>query len=252
MPMGLIVTNRNSTLMLLELSTNWHNLIHSTAYRALSDIPIHSMTLARCIDAPPVRNTSLALGLSLLLAGCAQLSAVQLAGSAVSMVLEATGVTKKDGDPSKISRDMNIKIYAGEQLNLSTGGKPLSLVTKIYVLRANEKFKGMTYPQITSAEAEKEALGEELIAAREIVLLPGKSYDITLKVPGDAASIGVVGMFRAPYQSRWKLAFDNKLSLDNGIIIGAHACAFNASKGALVSDISPETVRSMVGIQCSS
>ena len=129
---------------------------------------------------------------------------------------------------------------------------PLSLVTKIYVLRANEKFKGMTYPQITSAEAEKEALGEELIAAREIVLLPGKSYDITLKVPGDAASIGVVGMFRAPYQSRWKLAFDNKRSPDNGIIIGAHACAFNASKGALVSDISPETVRSMVGIQCSS
>lgn len=168
------------------------------------------------------------------------------------MVLEATGISPKDADPSKIVRDMKVKIYAGEQLNLSANGKPLSLVTKIYVLRANEKFKAMTYPQITSPEAEKEALGEELIAAREIVLLPGKSYDITLRVPGDAASIGVVGMFRTPYQSRWKLAFDNKLSFDNGITIGAHACAFNASKGALVTDISPEAVRSMVGIQCNS
>lgn len=31
------------------------------------------------------------------------------------------------------------------------------------VLRANEKFKGMTYPQITSGAVQKEALGEELI-----------------------------------------------------------------------------------------
>ncbi len=210
------------------------------------------MTSARSIPAFLKSGFAFAVGFPLLLAGCAPFSALQLAGSAVSLVLEATGVTKREGDPSKISRDMNIKIHAGEQLNLSASGKPLSLVTKIYVLRANEKFKGMTYPQITSAETEKEALGEELIAAREIVLLPGKSYDITLKVPGDAASIGVVGMFRAPYQNRWKLAFDNKLSLDNGIIIGAHACAFNASKGSLVTNITPETVRSMVGVQCSS
>lgn len=184
--------------------------------------------------------------------GCAQLSAVQLAGSAVGMVLEATGVTKKEVDPSKISRDMNVRISAGEQLNLSSSGKPLSLVTKLYVLRANEKFKGMTYPNITSSELEKEALGEELISVREIVLLPGKSYDIMLKVPGDATTIGVVGMFRSPYQGRWKLAFDNKLSFDNGITIGAHACAFSASKGTLVTDISPETMRSLVGVQCNS
>ncbi len=190
--------------------------------------------------------------LSLAITGCAQLSALQLAGSAVGMVLEATGVTKKEGDPSKINRDMSVRIYAGEQLNLSATGKPLSLVAKLYVLRANEKFKAMTYPQMTSGEAEKEALGEELVSVREVVLLPGKSYDITLKVPGDATAIGIAGMFRAPYQGRWKLAFDNKLSFDNGITVGAHACAFNASKGTLVADISPESMRSLVGVQCNS
>ena len=110
----------------------------------------------------------------------------------------------------------------------------------------------MTYPQIVSADTEKEALGEELVSAKEIVLLPGKSYDITLKVPGDATSVGVVGMFRAPYQGRWKVAFDNKPSFDNGITIGAHACAFVATKGTLVTEISPESLRSMVGVQCNS
>lgn len=191
--------------------------------------------------------------LSMLLSGCAQVSALQMAGTAVGMVLEATGVTKKDGgDPSKSIKDLPIRIFAGDQLNLTASGKPLSLVVKIYVLRSSERLKNLTYPQITSAESEKEALGEELITVREIVLLPGKSYDAVLKVPGDASTIGVVGMFRAPYSTRWKLAFDSKQSFDTGLTIGAHACALSASKGALVNEISPESVRSLVGIQCNS
>lgn len=185
--------------------------------------------------------------------GCAHLSAIQLAGSAVGMVLEATGVTKKENvDPSKITRDLNLRIDTGNQLNLTTAGKPLSLVAKIYVLRAADKYKDMTYQQIASGETDKETLREELVSVKEVVLLPGKSYDIKLKVPGDATTIGVAGMFRAPYQNRWKLAFDNKLSFDNGITIGAHACAFNATKGALIEEISPESFRSLVGIQCNS
>lgn len=210
------------------------------------------MTPTNCFGKIDIRSIVLSVMTVLAATGCAQVSALQLAGSAVGMVLEATGVTKKEGDPSKISRDMSVRIFAGEQLNLTASGKPLSLVTKLYVLRANEKFKAITYPQIISSELEKESLGEDLVSVREVVLLPGKSYDVTLKVPGDATTIGIVGMFRSPYQGRWKLAFDNKLSFDNGITIGAHACAFSASKGALVTEISPETVRSLVGVQCNS
>jgi len=207
--------------------------------------------------ATPIRffSTQLAavMFLSMLLSGCAQVSALQMAGTAVGMVLEATGVTKKDnGDQSKITKDLPIRIFAGDQLNLTSNGKPLSLVIKIYVLRSSERLKTLTYPQITSTESEKEALGDELISVREIILLPGKSYDAVLKIPGDATTIGVVGMFRAPYSSRWKLAFDSKQSFDSGITIGAHACALSASKGALVTEISPESVRSLVGIQCNS
>lgn len=191
--------------------------------------------------------------ITILSSGCAQLSAIQLAGTAVGMVLEATGVTKKENtDPSKITRDLNLRIDTGNQLNLTSAGKPLSLVTKIYVLRAADKYKDMTYQQIASGNTDKDTLGEELVSVKEVVLLPGKSYDIKLKVPGDATTIGVAGMFRAPYQNRWKLAFDNKLSFENGITIGAHACAFNATKGALIEEISPESFRSLVGIQCNS
>ncbi len=198
------------------------------------------------------RQVAVSLISILLLNGCAQLSALQMAGTAVGVVLEATGVIKKDGDASKNTKDLAIRIFAGEQMNLTSGGLPLSLVTKIYVLRSSEKLKAMTYPQITASDLEKEALAEELVSVREITLLPGKAYDLTLKIPGDATTIGVVGMFRTPYSGRWKLAFDSKQSMDGGITIGAHACAFSASKGVLINEISAESVRSLVGIQCNS
>jgi len=179
------------------------------------------------------------------------MSGVQLAGTAIGIVLEATGVIKKDGsDPNKRTKDLSLRVLAGKQLNTTQDGQSLSLVVKIYVLRSSERLASLTYPQITSSESEKEALGEELVSVREITVIPGKSYDLVLKVPGEANTIGVVGMFRAPYASRWKLAFDAKRSFDSGITVGAHACALSASQGSLLTDISPNSVQSLVGVQC--
>lgn len=186
-----------------------------------------------------------------LISGCGSMSAVQLAGSAVGMALEAAGVIKKDqGDQSKKITDLSVKVFGGEQLNTTNDGKSLSLQLKLYILRSPERLKPLTYPQISNAESEKEGLGEELISVREITVIPGKSYDLQLKVPGDATTIGIVGLFRTPYSYRWKLAFDAKKSFASGIIVGAHACALTAGKGSLLSDISPDSVQSLVGVQC--
>ncbi len=188
-----------------------------------------------------------------LLSGCAAPAGVQLAGTAIGIVLEATGVIKKDtGDPNKRTTDLSIKVYAGQQLNTTDSARPLSLVLKIYVLRSPERLRTLTYTQIASSESEKEGLGEDLVAVREIVVIPGKSYDLVVKVPGEATTIGIAGMFRAPFASRWKLAFDAKRSFDSGIIVGAHACALTASEGGLITDISPPSVQSLVGVQCNS
>jgi type VI secretion system protein VasD len=186
-----------------------------------------------------------------LLSGCSSMSGAQLAGTAIGLVLEATGVIKKDtGDPNKRMTDLSIRVFAGEQLNTTPDGESLSLVIKVYVLRSPERLRSLTYPQIATTESEKEGLGEELVAMREITVIPGKSYDLIVKVPGEASTIGIVGMFRAPYSSRWKLAFDAKRSFATGIIVGAHACALSASQGALATEISPRSAQSLVGVQC--
>jgi len=189
-----------------------------------------------------------------LLSGCAAVPAgAQMATTAIGVVLEATGIIKKDaGDPNRRTTDLSIKVYAGQQLNTTESARPLSLVLRIYVLRSPERLRMLTYTQMASEDSEKEGLGEDLVAVREIVLIPGRSYDLVVKVPGEATTIGVVGMFRAPFASRWKLAFDAKRSFDSGIIVGAHACALTASEGGLITDISPPSVQSLVGVQCNS
>lgn len=213
-------------------------------------IPALFMSFSRKPRYRCLTMTSVGL-LAVLLAGCSTTSGIQLAGTAVGLVLEATGVIKKDtGDPSKKMTDLSLRIFAGEQLNTTSDGKSLSLVMKIYVLRSPERLTMLTYPEISTPDSEKEALGDSLISVREITVIPGKSYDLQLKVPGEANTIGIVGMFRAPFAYRWKLAFDTKNSFDTGLIVGAHACALTASKGALVSDISPDSVRSLIGVQC--
>ncbi|WP_226461800.1 type VI secretion system lipoprotein TssJ [Quatrionicoccus australiensis] len=185
----------------------------------------------------------------LALGGCASVGA-QLVGSAVSIALEASGVLKKDSGNKNKQYDIPIRIFAGEQLNTTSNRKSLSLVLKIYIFRASERLKTLSYSQISSPESEKEALGEDLISVREITLIPEKSYEFILKVPEEGTTIGVVGVFREPYANRWKLAFDAKQSVDQGITIGAHSCSLTASKGVLITTISSESAQSLNGVQC--
>lgn len=182
------------------------------------------------------------------LPGCAALGAVGAAAGAIDRVMDVAGVGKgRDAESSK-PVEVAMKINAGERLNASGSGQPLSLVLRVYSLRSAERLKALAYARLSAPEGEREALGEDLVAVRELVLLPGKSYALALKMPGETSTIGVTGLFRAPYADRWKLAFDARKSADSGIVIGAHACALTASAGALINDTGPAA--SLVGVQC--
>jgi type VI secretion system protein VasD len=182
------------------------------------------------------------------LPGCAALGAVGAAAGAIDRVMDVAGVGKgRDAESSK-PVEVAMKINAGERLNASGSGQPLSLVLRVYTLRSAERLKALAYARLSAPEGEREALGEDLVAVRELVLIPGKSYTLNLKMPGETSTIGVTGLFRAPYADRWKLAFDARQSADSGIVIGAHACALTASAGALINDTGPAA--SLVGVQC--
>ncbi|WP_442770359.1 type VI secretion system lipoprotein TssJ [Zoogloea ramigera] len=182
------------------------------------------------------------------LPACAARGAVGAPAGAIDRVMDVAGVGKGRDAESNKPIEVAMKIHAGERLNASGSGQPLSLVLRVYSLRSAERLKALAYARLSAPEGEREALGEDLVAVRELVLLPGKSYALALKMPGETSTIGVTGLFRAPYADRWKLAFDARKSADSGIVIGAHACALTASAGTLVTDSGPAA--SLVGVQC--
>lgn len=179
------------------------------------------------------------------LTGCAT-SGVQAAGAAISAVLEAGGLIKRDGRP----RDITVKLVADKTLNQTSEGVPMSLVTKIYVLRSPERLRSLSYAELSESTSEAAIFGDDLISTRELVLIPGKSYDLSLKIPNDARTLAIVGMYRSPSPNRWRIALDAQESVSDGVIATAHACALSLNEGILVNDISAESVRSLPETRC--
>jgi type VI secretion system protein VasD len=144
-------------------------------------------------------------------------------------MMDMAGLKKDPNAPI----DVKLAIHAGENLNASSG-QPMAVVTKIYYLKNAEAFQRAPLTQLVDTDAEKAALGDSIIAAREVTLTPGQRYEHLEKVPKTAAYIAVAGLFYAPAPQRWKYVFEVKTAEDTGIVMGAHACAMTVVTGQIV------------------
>lgn len=172
-------------------------------------------------------RTLLCLTAMLTVSGCA-------AGSIASTALEIIGVRKPPElpDAQKPPRSVAIRLHASPNLNTDANGHPLALVARIYKLRQDATFCQLGYNSFLNAHTERELLGNDLLEVKEVLLVPGQHYDVVEKVTRDAAYIGVVALFRAPAEQRWRMAFAASEAEKDGITIGAHACALSAGSGA--------------------
>jgi type VI secretion system protein VasD len=167
------------------------------------------------------------------LGGCA--AGVSVLGSAASMALQSLGVGKPDVPASQQPPlNMPLRLYAGTNLNAALDRRPLSLVVRIYVLKDPTAFQQAPFDTFTDPAREKAVLGSDLLQVREVTLVPGQLYDVTEKVSREATAVGVVSLFRAPSQQRWKFAFDPAKSVKQGITIGLHNCAMTVTSGTVI------------------
>ena len=171
-----------------------------------------------------------------LLGGCS--TAVSTAIKIADVALEATGLKKPELPPvpemQKPPRQVALKLHAGSNLNAGATDKPLSMVTKIYKLKQTGAFYSASYDSFTSPEKEKALLGDDLIEAREINLIPEQLYQVTEKVPRTSSYIGIVTLFRTPATQRWRAAFSAVDAEADGITMGLHACSLTLGKGAVI------------------
>jgi type VI secretion system protein VasD len=164
-----------------------------------------------------------------LLAGCAGGT-----GSIAGAALEAAGIRKPPElpDAQKPPRSVAIRLHAADKLNVDARGQPLALVARIYKLRQSAAFEQAPYAAFLSPQAEKEALGADLLEVKEITLVPGQRYEVNEKVSREAGYVGVVALFHAPAAQRWRLAFNAADAEQAGLTVGLHACALSVGAGA--------------------
>ena len=139
---------------------------------------------------------------------------------------------------------MPLRIHASDQLNTDGINRPLSLVIKVYKLKAHEDFMRAPY----AAFAQAPYKGDDVVSSRELVLLPGQRYEVEEALPKDAPYVGIVAMFKSPEATRWRFVFDVASSAKEGVTVGAHQCALSVSQGETVG--SAAETRRLAGTVC--
>ncbi|WP_324108769.1 type VI secretion system lipoprotein TssJ [Noviherbaspirillum sp.] len=164
-----------------------------------------------------------------LLAGCG--SATQMvAGKITEVALSSVGIKLPDSSASSSkSKTVALRLEGARDMNAGDDGQGLATVIRLYKLRNQNGFLAMPYSSVGLADKEKEALGNDLVAARELTLSPGQTLDIQEMLPADASYLAVAALFRSPYAQRWRYAFAASDAERSGITVGVHTCAMTAT-----------------------
>lgn len=203
------------------------------------------------MECPRLAGPLLAACLSLLLGAC---GTAKPDASLLDKTLGLIGLQTADGEKtSTLSQDlvkavapskMPLRIHAGDQLNSDGAKRPLSLVVKVFKLKAYEDFLRTPY----STFAQDAYKGEDVISVRELVLLPGQRYEVEEILPKEATHLAIVALYKSPEANRWRFVFDLATSAKEGVTLGAHQCALSVSQGESVGS-APEN-RRLAGTVC--
>lgn len=146
-----------------------------------------------------------------------------------------------------ITRQVTLRLHAGEVLNTDQQGRSLSVVARVYKLRGSAAFQQASYEALAAASADRSApWASEVLEMRELMLVPGQRHEVVETLPPEASRLAVVTLFRAPADQRWRFVFDGRTT--TAITLGLHGCAMSVAEGAVV-DAAPETLR-LAGVRC--
>ena len=125
--------------------------------------------------------------------------------------LEAAGLRQPSAEVQQSPRQVKLRLHAAPRLNTDAQGRPLALVARIYSLRQTAAFEAAPYAAFLTPGADREAFGNDLVAVRQMIVVPGQRYEAIENVPREAAHIGVVALFHSPAPGRWRLASPARL-----------------------------------------
>jgi type VI secretion system protein VasD len=96
---------------------------------------------------------------------------------------------------------MDVQITAAGRVNPDETGQPLPTVFRLYLLGSAAKAEAAAYEDLYRGA---EALGEDVLAADELVLSPGETARKRIAADKPARALLVVGIFRRPSGTSWR------------------------------------------------
>lgn len=188
---------------------------------------------------------SLTIIIMVLVTGCAK------GGLRAGMgkTLEAVGL--RDSSPARPAT-VQIRLFGGSNLNAGNDQRATAAVVKIYHLRNAQRFESAPLSAFLDSAGEQAALGADLLSVNEIVLTPGNRQTLDEKLSDGIGVIGVVALFRAPAENRWRFAFDatDPQLGESGITLGVHACALTTPRSsALLTRLATDS-SSLASVRC--
>jgi type VI secretion system protein VasD len=157
-------------------------------------------------------------------------------GSLAGAAMEAAGLRKPAPVPAaQAQRSVALRLHAAKRLNVDGRGQSLALLVRVYKLRQRAAFDTAPYAAFLSAQAERDALGTDLVDVKEVTLVPGQQLELADRLAPEAAYLGVVALFHSPARDGWRLAFAAPDAETRGVTVGLYACAMRAGAGAAAS-----------------
>lgn len=165
-------------------------------------------------------------------------SVLETLGGYKDKALEAIGLKKPE--PPKApelpeiqlpDRKIRWRLHASDSLNVLPSGESVALLTRIYKLRSPNAFLQAPYEVFGDPVKEKAQLGDDIIATREVQMIPGQQDEVTDQTAREARYIGIVALYRHPATQRWRYAFRSESAEKSGLSIGLHACAMSVQVG---------------------
>lgn len=129
-------------------------------------------------------------------------------------------------------RNVVLHLNAAPRLNVERHGQSLALVVRIYILRQRTAFDAAPYAAFLAPDAERTALGADMLDVREMTLVPGQRAESLQALPPDAAYVGVVALFHSPLARAWRLSVAAPDAERNGLALELGACAIHLTVGA--------------------
>jgi len=201
--------------------------------------------VARSANRPNSFVVACLLAATLVTGGCASSGGI---GARLDKTMQAMGLKDQAAADGK-DKSVPLKLFAGDNLNAGNGKRGMALVLRVYRLRGTQRFEQAPFDAFLDEAREKTALGDDLLGATEILLMPGQRHELVETITGQAGHIGVVALFRSPAASRWRFSFDAGKAAKDGITLGLHACAMTTTSPALVTTLASEPY-SLSSVNC--